>query len=98
MAPVIPIRLVLDLGSSQRCGEAPAPHHLNAQRDRVGQQLLVQRRGEIGWVENPQPIGFCDAEKEFETLDLIAAFSAFGSRHGQSKEARPGQPRRGGKE
>jgi hypothetical protein len=74
MAAVIPIRLVVDLGGGQRRGEAPAPHHLDAERDRIGEQLFIERRGEIGRVQDPQPIGFGDAEEELETGDLVAAF------------------------
>jgi hypothetical protein len=98
MAPVIPIWPVVGLGRGQRRGEAPAPHHLDTKRDRVGEQFLIERRGEIGRVQDPQAIGFRDAEEKFETLDLIAAFPAFGGRQGQQAEARRDQDHRGGDE
>jgi hypothetical protein len=66
MAPVVPIRLVLDLRGSQRRGEAPIPYHLDAEGDRVGEQLLVERRGEVGRVQHPQPIGLRDVEEELK--------------------------------
>ena len=63
MAPVVPIRLILGLRRRKRGGKALAPYHLDAKGNRVREQLFIKRRGEVGRVQEPEPIGFGDAEK-----------------------------------